>query len=33
MNIQTPDVAGFQRSQSQIAASAQRLLARGQKNR
>jgi phage-related minor tail protein len=33
MNIQTPDVAGFQRSQSQIAASAQRMLARGQKNR
>ncbi len=33
MNIQTPDVAGFQRSQSQIAANAQRLLARGQKNR
>ena len=33
MNIQTPDVAGFQRSQSQIAAQAQRLLARGQKNR
>lgn len=33
MNIQTPDAAGFQRSQSQIAAQAQRLLARGQKNR
>ena len=33
MNIQTPDVAGFQRSQSQIAAQAQRMLARGQKNR
>lgn len=33
MNIQTPDVAGFQRSQSQIAATAQRMLARGQKNR
>lgn len=33
MNIQTPDVAGFQRSQAQIAASAQRMLARGQKNR
>lgn len=33
MNIQTPDVAGFQRSQSQIAASAQRMLARGQRNR
>lgn len=33
MNITTPDVQGFQRSQSQIAAQAQRLLARGQKNR
>lgn len=33
MNIQTPDVQGFQRSQSQIAASAQRMLARGQRNR
>ncbi len=33
MNISTPDVQGFQRSQSQIAAQAQRLLARGQKNR
>ena len=33
MNIQTTDVAGFQRSQSQIAASAQRMLARGQRNR
>jgi hypothetical protein len=33
MNIQTPDVAGFQRSQAQIAAAAQRMLARGQKNR
>lgn len=33
MNIQTPDVAGFQRSQSQIAAAAQRMLARGSKNR
>ena len=33
MNIQTPDVAGFQRSQSQIAAKAQRMLARGQRNR
>ncbi len=33
MNIQTPDVAGFQRSQSQIAAQAQRMLARGQRNR
>ena len=33
MNIQTPDVAGFSRSQSQIAAQAQRMLARGQRNR
>ena len=33
MNIQTPDVQGFQRSQSQIAAQAQRALARGQRNR
>ena len=33
MNIQTPDVAGFQRSQSQVAAQAQRMLARGQRNR
>lgn len=33
MNINTPDVAGFQRSQSQIAAQAQRMLARGQRNR
>lgn len=33
MNIQTPDVPGFQRSQSQIAAQAQRMLARGQRNR
>lgn len=33
MNIQTPDVAGFQRSQSQIAAAAQRMLAQGSKNR
>lgn len=33
MNIQTPDVQGFQRSQSQIAATAQRMLARGQRNR
>ncbi len=33
MNITTPDVQGFQRSQSQIAAQAQRMLARGQKNR
>ncbi len=33
MNITTPDVQGFQRSQTQIAAQAQRLLSRGQKNR
>lgn len=33
MNIQTPDVPGFQRSQSQLAAQAQRMLARGQRNR
>ena len=31
-NIQTPDVAGFQRSQSQIAAQMSRLLAAGQRN-
>ncbi len=33
MNITTPDVAGFQRSQAQIAAQAGRALARGQRNR
>ncbi len=33
MNIQTPDVQGFQRSQSQIAAQAMRALSRGQRNR
>jgi phage-related minor tail protein len=33
MNISTPDVAGFARSQSQIASEAQRMLARGQRNR
>jgi phage-related minor tail protein len=33
MNISTPDVAGFARSQSQIAAQAMRALARGQRNR
>lgn len=33
MNISTPDVAGFQRSQSQIAASMSRAMARGQRNR
>ncbi|GGO25596.1 tail protein [Gemmobacter aquaticus] len=33
MNISTPDVQGFQRSQSQIAAQAGRVIARGQRNR
>ena len=33
INISTPDVAGFQRSQSQIAAQASRALTRGQRNR
>ncbi|MGO4907142.1 phage tail tape measure protein [Pseudorhodobacter sp. W20_MBD10_FR17] len=33
MNISSPDVAGFQRSQSQIAAQASRALSRGQRNR
>lgn len=33
MNISTPDVKGFQRSQGQIAAQAARALARGQRNR
>ncbi len=33
MNISTPDLAGFQRSQSQIAAEMQRALGRGQRNR
>lgn len=33
MNISTPDVQGFQRSQGQIAAQAARALARGQRNR
>ncbi|WP_147125203.1 phage tail tape measure protein [Shimia ponticola] len=32
INISTPDVAGFQRSQSQIAASVSRALGRGQRN-
>ncbi|MCC5993401.1 MAG: phage tail tape measure protein [Rhodobacteraceae bacterium] len=32
-NIQTPDVAGFNRSQSQIAAQMSRLLAQGNRNR
>lgn len=33
MNISTPDVQGFQRSQSQIAAQTARALSRGQRNR
>ena len=33
INIQTPDVAGFERSQSQIAAQMARLLGQGQRNR
>jgi phage-related minor tail protein len=33
MNIQTPDVQGFARSQSQVAAQAARALSRGQRNR
>lgn len=33
MNISTPDVAGFQRSQGQIAAQMTRMLGRGQRNR
>jgi len=33
MNISTPDVAGFRRSQGQIAAQVGRALARGQRNR
>jgi phage-related minor tail protein len=33
MNISTPDVAGFQRSQAQIAARAQAALSRGNRNR
>ncbi len=33
MNITTPDVAGFQRSQSQIAAQMGRMLGQGQRNR
>lgn len=33
MNISTPDVGGFQKSQAQIAAQAARVLARGQRNR
>ena len=33
MNVTTPDVQGFQRSQSQIAAQMSRALARGERNR
>jgi phage-related minor tail protein len=33
MNVATPDVQGFQRSQGQIAAQAARALARGQRNK
>ena len=33
INVSTPDVEGFRRSQSQIAAEATRALARGQRNR
>ena len=33
MNISTPDVAGFQRSQSQISSQVARALSRGQRNR
>lgn len=33
MNVTTPDVAGFARSQSQIAAQVSRALARGERNR
>jgi hypothetical protein len=33
MNITTPDVQGFRRSQSQVAAEMGRALARGQRNR
>jgi hypothetical protein len=33
MNITTPDVQGFQRSKSQIAAQMSQALARGQRNR
>jgi hypothetical protein len=33
MNISTPDIQGFQRSQSQVAAQVSRALARGQRNR
>jgi len=33
INVTTPDVEGFRRSQSQIAAEVARALARGQRNR
>ena len=33
LNITTPDVQGFQRSQSQVAAQVSRALSRGQRNR
>ena len=33
MHVSTPDVQGFQRSQSQISAELARLLTRGQRNR
>lgn len=33
INVSTPDVAGFQRSEAQIAAQVGRLIARGQRNR
>ncbi|MGL6210126.1 MAG: phage tail tape measure protein [Paracoccaceae bacterium] len=33
MNISTPDVQGFQRSQTQVAAQAMRALSRGQRNK
>lgn len=33
MNVSTPDVAGFQRSQGQLAAQMGRVLSRGQRNR
>lgn len=33
MNVSTPDVAGFQRSQGQVAAQVSRALSRGQRNR
>ena len=33
MNVSTPDVQGFQRSQGQIAAQVSRALSRGQRNK